>query len=91
MISAAASLLQSLRRIHHSGGDGGVVCEGRGDSEAVDLVRGSVWSLSFVEPHTRNRAKKPDEVPASRRDIPPGAFAVPYDTARRRRGPMVAG
>jgi len=39
--------------------------EGRGDSEAVYLVRGAGWSFSFVEPHTRDRPKKPDE-PAPR-------------------------
>ena len=43
----------------------GALCEGRGDSEVVYLVRESVLSLSFVEPHTRDRLKKPDE-PASR-------------------------
>lgn len=34
---------------------------GEGDSEAVYLVRGAVLSLSFVELHTRDRPKKPDE------------------------------
>ena len=32
----------------------------KGDSEAVYLVRGSVLSLSFVEPNIRDRPKKPD-------------------------------
>ena len=39
--------------------------EGRGDSEAVYLVRGAVLSLCFVEPNTRDSPKKPDE-PAPR-------------------------
>ncbi len=32
-----------------------------GDSEAAYLVHESVFSLSFVEPHTGDRPKKPDE------------------------------
>ena len=32
-----------------------------GDSRTVYLVRGSVLSLSFVEPNKRNSPKKPDE------------------------------
>jgi len=31
-----------------------------GDSEAVYLVRKSVLSLSFVEPHKRDKPNKPD-------------------------------
>jgi len=34
---------------------------GEGDSEAVYLVRGSVLSLSFVEPNKRVRPEKPDK------------------------------
>ncbi len=40
-------------------------CVREGDSEAVHLVRGAFWSRSFVEPHTGDRPKKPDE-PAPR-------------------------
>jgi hypothetical protein len=46
-------------------GEGEVKREVRGDSEAVYLVRGSVLSLSFVEPNRRDRPKKPD-APAPR-------------------------
>ena len=57
-----ASLLQSRRRIHHSGDGVGAVCEvGGGGSEAVYPVRGSGLSLWFVEPNKRDRLKKPDE------------------------------
>ena len=38
---------------------------GEGDSEAVYVVRRAVLSRSFVEPHTRDRPKQPDE-PAPR-------------------------
>ncbi len=32
-----------------------------GGSEAVYLVRGSGWSRPFLEPHTRDRPKQPDD------------------------------
>ena len=38
---------------------------GEGDSEAIYLMRGSVLSLSFVEPHKQDRPEKPEE-PAPR-------------------------
>jgi hypothetical protein len=37
------------------------MCVVRGNSEAVYLVRGSALFLWFVEPHKRDRPKKPDE------------------------------
>ena len=37
------------------------LCKGRGDSEAVYLLRGSVLSLSFAEPHKRDTPARPDE------------------------------
>ena len=56
-----ASLLQTRICVHHSGDDVGALCAVReGDSEGVYLVRGSVLSLLFVEPNTRDRLKKPD-------------------------------
>ena len=51
-----------LRQVYHSGGDGTAVCEVRGDSETVYLVRGSGLSRPFVKP---NKPEKPD-----RRDEP---------------------
>jgi hypothetical protein len=36
-------------------------CEGRGDSETGYLVRGSVLSLSFVEPNKPNKPDRPDK------------------------------
>ena len=59
-------------------GEGEVKREVRGDSEAVYLVRGSVLSLSFVEPHTRDRPKTPDE-PAPR-DAPRNGFSLQLTT-----------
>ena len=42
---------------------------GRGDSEAVYLMRGSVLSLSFVVPDRPNR-----QISASRREMGPDTF-----------------
>jgi hypothetical protein len=46
----------------------------QGFPEAVYLVDGSVLSLSFVEPHTRDRPRMPDEpaprdTPKNRKDV----------------------
>jgi len=51
-----------VEEAHSADTAGGV---GRCDSKAVYLVRGSVVSLSFVEPNKRDRPRKPDE-PAPR-------------------------
>lgn len=36
-------------------------CGVRGNSEAIYLVRGSVWSISFLEPNKPDRPERPNE------------------------------
>jgi hypothetical protein len=56
----------SLSRIERRGPSLGSLGVGEGDSEAVYLVRGSVLSLSFVEPTKRDQM---DQLPATRREM----------------------
>ena len=51
---------------------------GGGDSEAVYLVRGSVLSLSFVEPtNETDQGNQMNQIPATRREMVPGSVSLP--------------